>query len=93
MGKAGKSWENIHQLVGAFWSVLFQHRGALYLLGCDRCYGSLVIRRSEDEGFTWSFPVDAENGYDTSFHFFCRLHPLASNQVKQKLAGTRPSAK
>jgi hypothetical protein len=53
---------NCSQLIGAFWSSLFLHQGALYLLGCDRRYGSIVIRRSDDGGFTWTFPFDADRG-------------------------------
>lgn len=58
----GRTWQNVTQIVGAFWSTLFIHRNSLYLLGCDRCYGSIVIRRSDDGGFTWSWPVDGDNG-------------------------------
>lgn len=58
----GQSWQNISQVIGAFWSTLFVHQGALYLLGCDRCYGSIVIRRSTDGGYTWSWPLDAQSG-------------------------------
>lgn len=58
----GKSWQNISQIIGAFWSTLFIHQDALYLLGCDRCYGSIVIRRSTDGGYCWTWPLDAQSG-------------------------------
>ena len=58
----GRSFQHISNIIGAFWSTLFLHRGALYLLGCDRCYGSIVIRRSDDGGFTWSWPVNETSG-------------------------------
>lgn len=58
----GATWVNCSQLIGAFWSSLFLHKGALYMLGCDRRYGSIVIRRSDDGGFTWTFPFDADRG-------------------------------
>lgn len=58
----GRSFQHISNIIGAFWSTLFLHRGALYLLGCDRCFGSIVIRRSDDGGFSWSWPVDETSG-------------------------------
>ena len=58
----GHSWERVTLIAGAFWSSLFVHRGALYLLGCSQQYGSIVIRRSDDGGDTWTHPADAETG-------------------------------
>lgn len=58
----GKSWENVAQLIGAFWGSLFLHRGALYWFGCDCRYGAIVIRRSDDGGFTWTVPADETSG-------------------------------
>ncbi len=58
----GRSWQRITLIAGAFWSSLFVHRGALYLLGCSQQYGSIVIRRSDDGGDTWTHPGDAETG-------------------------------
>lgn len=50
----GRTWRNIAHLAGAFWSTLFLHRDSLWLLGCSRVYGSIVIRRSDDGGDTWT---------------------------------------
>jgi hypothetical protein len=58
----GKTWEEVAQIDGAFWSNLFAHRGAVYLMGTDRHHGRIVIRRSTDEGETWSNPEGAETG-------------------------------
>src|SRR5262249_30863447 len=58
----GKSWQQISAVQGAFWSTLFVHRGALYLLGTDRHHGNAVIRRSRDGGRTWSSPTNRTNG-------------------------------
>ena len=58
----GRTWENLTHISGAFWSTLFHHRGAVYLLGTSVRYGSIVIRRSEDGGCTWTHPGDAESG-------------------------------
>jgi len=58
----GRSWKKISEVNGAFWSSLFVHRGALFLLGADRHHGNVVIRRSTDGGRTWSTPSDDKAG-------------------------------
>ena len=37
----GQSWKTTH-IAGAFWSSLFEHRGAIYLIGTSAQYGSIV---------------------------------------------------
>ncbi|MDZ4860527.1 MAG: sialidase family protein [Candidatus Hydrogenedentes bacterium] len=58
----GASWEQTARIEGALWSTLFVHRGALYLLGVDKEYGPVLIRRSEDGGHTWTTPTDDSTG-------------------------------
>jgi len=58
----GRTWHNVTHLSGAFWSGLFKHRGCVYLLGTSRHYGSIVMRRSRDGGYTWTHPLDARSG-------------------------------
>ncbi|MGC9359509.1 MAG: sialidase family protein [Anaerolineae bacterium] len=58
----GLTWHYVTHIAGAFWSSLFTHKGALYLLGCSQQYGAIVIRRSEDGGYTWTHPADAKTG-------------------------------
>ena len=58
----GLSWQQQSELRGVFWSSLFVHRGALYLMGPDKGGGNIVIRRSADEGRTWTTPRDANSG-------------------------------
>ena len=58
----GAGWTNVTHVAGAFWSNLFLHHGALYLLGTSQQYGSIVIRRSTDNGYTWTHPVDGRSG-------------------------------
>ncbi len=58
----GLSWSCITHVMNAYWSSLFVHRGALYLLGVSQQYGSIVIRRSDDSGFTWTHPADEHSG-------------------------------
>lgn len=58
----GLTWRKTAEIQGAFWSTLFVHRGALYLLGTDRHHGNAVIRRSTDSGATWTSPLDRATG-------------------------------
>lgn len=58
----GRSWERVSEVHGAFWSSLFVHRDALYLLGPDRHHGNILIRRSTDGGEHWTTPTDSTNG-------------------------------
>ncbi|MEN8229391.1 MAG: sialidase family protein [Bacteroidota bacterium] len=58
----GKSWEKISEINGQFWSNLFVHQNALYIMGTWKHYGDFIIRRSTDGGTTWSNPTDSHNG-------------------------------
>jgi hypothetical protein len=58
----GRTWRNVTHISGAFWSSLFAHHGAVYLIGTSQQYGSLVIRRSDDGGNTWTHPADDRSG-------------------------------
>ena len=54
----GATWVNVTHITGAYWSTLFLHAGAVCLLGTSQQYGSIVVRRSEDNGNTWTHPRD-----------------------------------
>lgn len=58
----GASWLNVTHIMNCYWSSLFLHCGALYIFGVSQQYGSIVIRRSDDGGFTWTHPADAGSG-------------------------------
>ncbi|HWH68117.1 MAG TPA: sialidase family protein, partial [Candidatus Sulfotelmatobacter sp.] len=58
----GETWQPLARLSGQFWSSLFVHRGAAYLLGTDKHHGRIVIRRSTDGGTTWTTPQDTLTG-------------------------------
>ena len=58
----GRTWQRIATVVGQWWSSLFLHRDALYLMGTSRENGFAVIRRSNDAGRTWTEPKDQETG-------------------------------
>jgi hypothetical protein len=58
----GQTWSPRAEITGQWWSSLFVHRGAVYLLGTSRENGFCVIRRSADGGHTWTEPRDAASG-------------------------------
>lgn len=58
----GKTWVNVTHIMNCYWSSLFLHRGHVYILGTSQQYGSIVIRRSDDGGFTWTHPADERAG-------------------------------
>ncbi len=58
----GLTWLNITHIMNCYWSSLFWHRGSVYILGVSQQYGSIVIRRSADGGFTWTHPADERSG-------------------------------
>ena len=59
---AARTGRKIATIEGAFWSTLFTHRGALYLIGPDRHHGNVLIRRSADGGATWTSPTNSTTG-------------------------------
>jgi hypothetical protein len=58
----GKSWLKISEIKGQFWSNLFVHQNELYIMGTWKHHGNFIIRRSLDDGITWSEPTDSKNG-------------------------------
>jgi hypothetical protein len=76
----GAHWRQVSEIQGAFWSSLFVHRGALYLLGPDRHHGNVLIRRSSDGGTTWTNPTNALTGLlrsDGEYH--CAPMPVVEH--------------
>ena len=65
----GETWQPIAELHGQIWSNLYLHNGELFTMGTDHCdlgenrlNGKIVIRRSVDNGRSWSDPVDEHTG-------------------------------
>lgn len=59
----GATWQRLTELTNQYWSTLFLHREALYLMGgTTETYGNTVIRKSTDGGVTWTTPADANTG-------------------------------
>lgn len=58
----GTHWKKLAELQGQWWSTLFVHHDALFILGSSKEYGNVVIRRSADGGRTWTTPGDSASG-------------------------------
>ncbi len=58
----GMTWTFLQKIVGAAMSNLFYHAGNVYLLGVKAHDQEVVIRKSADNGYTWTNPIDSKNG-------------------------------
>lgn len=58
----GSSWKRIATLKGMFWASIFKYNDEIYILGTDRHHGNIVIRKSADEGYTWTEPTSKKSG-------------------------------
>jgi hypothetical protein len=76
----GKSWQQISEINGQFWSKLFVHREQLYLLGTDRHHGNMIIRHSANGGETWTEPTDASHGLLKEGEYHCAPMPLVEHR-------------
>lgn len=72
----GKTWAKHSTIKGQWWSTLFVHRDALYLMGTSKEYGDCVIRKSTDGGKTWTEPTDANSGLLISGKYHCAPVPV-----------------
>jgi hypothetical protein len=58
----GETWRHVAKIDGLFWSNIFEHRGAAYMIGTHHHHGALVALRSDDGGRTWTSPRDGQSG-------------------------------
>ncbi len=58
----GATWKHVTDFDGFFWTGLFVHKDQVYTLGNDKHHGNVVIRRSTDNGQTWTDPVIIAEG-------------------------------
>lgn len=72
----GKTWKQISEIDGQFWSKLFVHQGTLFLFGTNRHHGHTIIRKSTNGGGTWTSPTDAENGLLKAGEYHCAPVPF-----------------
>jgi hypothetical protein len=63
-GDRGKTWDRLPKVQPAFWSTLFVHHKALYLIGSTNSGkdSRLIIRKSPDWGRSWSNPTGPADG-------------------------------
>ena len=79
----GVTWTNITHVSGAFWNSLFTVGSTVYLLGPSAQFGHIVIRRSDDGGYSWTHPADETTGLlarggpdDTPPNYHCAPVPV-----------------
>lgn len=72
----GKTWRQIAEINGQFWSKLFIHHDVLYFLGTDKHHGNMIIRKSTDGGKTWTEPTDEHNGLILEGEYHCAPMPV-----------------
>lgn len=58
----GTTWNQIAKIEGQYWSNIFYFEKALYILGVNHGHGNIIIRRSLDNGVTWTNPKDSKSG-------------------------------
>ncbi len=58
----GRTWTHLSAVKHTTWSTLFEHRGAVYLMGVTGGNGRIYISRSTDGGKTWTEPTGAQHG-------------------------------
>lgn len=73
----GVTWKKVSQINGQFWSNLFLHKGEVYIMGTNKAHGNVVIRKSSDEGITWTNPYKAENGLILEGEYHTAPTPIA----------------
>ncbi|WP_353721099.1 sialidase family protein [Dyadobacter sp. 676] len=76
----GKSWQQISEINGQFWSKLFVYQGKLYMLGTDRHHGNMIIRNSADYGRNWTEPTDDSHGLLKAGEYHCAPMPLIEHR-------------
>ncbi len=72
----GKTWKQISEIDGQFWSKLFVHHGVLYLFGTNRHHGNTIIRKSADGGVTWTTPDSSTRGLLKEGEYHCAPMPV-----------------
>jgi len=58
----GISWCYLSSIQDQFWSGLFVNNNVLYIMGTNKHHGNFIIRKSMDNGKTWTIPYSKETG-------------------------------
>ena len=58
----GATWKKVADVSNMHWANLFVHENALYLMGVNRSFGDIHIRKSVDGGRTWTEPTGSSDG-------------------------------
>lgn len=72
----GASWTFLTEMDNQRWANLFYHQKALYMLGVDRAFGNMAIRKSTDNGNTWTTPRDSTSGLLAKGRYHCAPVPM-----------------
>lgn len=72
----GETWELISEINPQRWSTIFYHLGDLYLIGADRAFENAIIRKSTDDGKTWTEVIDENTGLLAEDGFHCAPVPV-----------------
>lgn len=78
----GKNWKEVAVINGQFWSKLFVFKNKLYFFGTSKHHGNTIIRISEDNGNTWSEPVDGNHGLLLQGEYHCAPMPFIEYRGK-----------
>jgi hypothetical protein len=83
----GKTWKKRAEIVGQFWSTLFVHEKSLYLIGTNKRFGDVTIRKSLDGGMTWTTPSESSSGRLLSGGYFhCAPVPVLQHSSRLWMA-------
>jgi len=72
----GKSWKRVSIIKDQYWSTVFSVGESLYVMGTSYFWSPMIIRRSDDEGKTWTTPSDSKSGLLTRDKHY-RATPVA----------------
>lgn len=92
----GATWRLLAEVRDQKWSTLFRHRGAIYLIGTSARAGNMIIRRSTDDGLTWTDPTGPRQGLLAEGKFHCAPTPVVVHQGRiwrafEQFAPTAPT--
>ena len=76
----GETWQQTAKVEALTWATLLNRNQELYLIGvspkCNMGYGDFVVRKSLDNGRTWTKPTDEKNGFIRRGLYHCAPVPV-----------------